>query len=95
MSPQTMLTSIERANCLALLLGIGLSSYGLYVELRHDLGDPDYEAMCDLSETISCTKALGSSFATGLGIVEPLLGKDHILNQASVIQRQFRVWGFG
>jgi uncharacterized membrane protein len=41
------------------LIGIMLSSYSLYVELRKD-ADPSYRPMCDLHEHVSCSKAFMS-----------------------------------
>lgn len=86
-SGSSQLWLLERLNCLALSVGVALSAYGLYVELRHEQNN-SYEAMCDVSETISCTKAMSSSFATGFGIVESLLGKEHFLNQVLVLIRE-------
>ena len=41
------------------LIGILLSSYSLYVELRKE-ADPSYRPMCDLHEHVSCSKAFMS-----------------------------------
>ena len=35
---------------------------------------------CDLSPTLSCSSLLSSPYSTGLGLVTPLLGKDHPAN---------------
>lgn len=96
MSPnqaQSRLLWIEKANLLTLITGIVLSAYGLFVELKHE-HNSSYQAMCDVSETISCTKAFSSSWATGLGLVEPLLGKDHFLNQVIILNLE-RILFFG
>lgn len=37
------------------LIGILLSAYALYVESRKE-ADPGYEALCDVSSWISCSK---------------------------------------
>ncbi|PAA73001.1 hypothetical protein BOX15_Mlig005345g1, partial [Macrostomum lignano] len=59
---------------------IGLSVYSLYVKSM--LGSsPGYKAHCDISSYITCSKTFNSSYGTGFGLIGPLLGEDHILNQ--------------
>ncbi|CAH0381002.1 unnamed protein product [Bemisia tabaci] len=57
-------------------IGISLSIYALYVEVskKHN---PNYVALCDVSEHMSCSNVLNSSFSTGFGI----FSKDSMLNQ--------------
>jgi vitamin-K-epoxide reductase (warfarin-sensitive) len=43
------------------LLGVAVALYALYVEYR-SAADPDYEALCDISESIKCTKVLMSEY---------------------------------
>jgi len=60
--------------------GIGLSTYAYYVEyqLEHQT---DYKPMCDIDETISCSKPFNSTFGRGFGIVGNLMGDEgHPLN---------------
>uniref|UniRef100_A0A182P7W0 vitamin-K-epoxide reductase (warfarin-sensitive) n=1 Tax=Anopheles epiroticus TaxID=199890 RepID=A0A182P7W0_9DIPT len=59
--------------------GFLLSLYTSYVELRAE-HDHSYQAMCDISERISCTKVFTSRYGRGFGIVGPLLGDDSLLN---------------
>lgn len=44
---------------LSCLIGLGLSIYAYIVELSAEM-DKNYEAMCDISEHMSCTKAFTS-----------------------------------
>jgi len=83
-SPTDVLNNIEFTNKLILALGLFISTYGFYVEYMMD-NYPDYLPFCDISHLISCTKALHSDFGTGFGIVGPLLGKDHFLNQKNAL----------
>ncbi|NXW52789.1 VKORL protein, partial [Nyctiprogne leucopyga] len=64
------------ALCLA---GLGLSLYALHVE-HATARDPAYRAACDLGPAISCTRVFASRWGRGLGLVEPLLGRDSVAN---------------
>nr|ABF18247.1 vitamin K epoxide reductase complex subunit 1 [Aedes aegypti] len=71
-------------SCTAGLVGLSfagflLSLYTSYVEIRAER-DHSYEAMCDISERISCTKVFTSPYGRGFGLVGPLLGEDSPLN---------------
>ncbi|UXI14363.1 vitamin K epoxide reductase complex subunit 1 [Sarcoptes scabiei] len=59
---------IDRKISILAFLGILISSYALYVELRLEY-DHSYSAMCDLNRSISCTKVLGSNFSKGFGLL--------------------------
>ncbi|XP_070573106.1 vitamin K epoxide reductase complex subunit 1-like protein 1 [Ptychodera flava] len=72
-----MIWSLEHA--VACVLGLLLSAYALKVELCK-ARDPNYVAVCDFSDRMSCTKAFMSPYGKGFGIIGPLLGDDHILN---------------
>lgn len=61
------------------LVGLLISIYGYYVEVKAE-SDHDYKAMCDISETISCTKVFSTPYGKGFGIVAKLLGEDSPLN---------------
>lgn len=52
----------------ACLQGFALSYYGYVVEMATEEND-SYEAMCDISEHISCTKAFKSEYGKGFGII--------------------------
>ncbi|XP_011668383.1 vitamin K epoxide reductase complex subunit 1-like [Strongylocentrotus purpuratus] len=66
------------------IAGILLSFYALYVELSKE-HNPDFQAMCDLSGTISCSKVFTSKYGKGFGIIGQILGEDNILNQPNSI----------
>ena len=51
----------------AVILGFAVSFYAYKVE-RMTEDDPSYEAVCDISEHVSCTKAFSSEYGRGLGI---------------------------
>ncbi|XP_028396501.1 vitamin K epoxide reductase complex subunit 1-like [Dendronephthya gigantea] len=61
------------------LLGIVLSIYALYVEVKK-MQDKSFVALCDIHSKMSCSKVFSSKYGTGFGLVEPLLGKDSIFN---------------
>ncbi|XP_065550819.1 vitamin K epoxide reductase complex subunit 1-like [Lathamus discolor] len=55
--------------------GAALSLYALHVERARAQG-PGYCACWDLAEAVSCTRVIASRWGHGLGLVEPLLGRD-------------------
>ncbi|NXC52401.1 VKOR1 reductase, partial [Aleadryas rufinucha] len=59
--------------------GAALSLYALHVE-REAARDPSYRAACDLGPAVSCTRVFSSRWGRGLGLVEPVLGKDSAVN---------------
>jgi len=61
------------------MLGCVVCFYALTVEF-HKEANPDYEAMCDISEAMSCTKVLTSEYGKGFGILGHFIGHDHPLN---------------
>uniref|UniRef100_A0A8C4N8N3 vitamin-K-epoxide reductase (warfarin-sensitive) n=1 Tax=Eptatretus burgeri TaxID=7764 RepID=A0A8C4N8N3_EPTBU len=65
-------------------LGTALSLYALHVEMNRG-GDSAYRAWCDFAESVSCSRVFASRWGRGFGLVEPLLGKDSMLNQPNSI----------
>lgn len=61
------------------LLGYVVCVYALSVEF-HVEADPQYEAMCDINEKMSCTKVLTSEYGKGFGLLGYIIGHDHPLN---------------
>ncbi|XP_017576030.1 vitamin K epoxide reductase complex subunit 1 [Pygocentrus nattereri] len=68
------------ARGLLCLLGLLLSVYALHVELSRE-NDPEYRAMCDLAESVSCSKVFTSRWGRGFGLVQLVVAKDSALNQ--------------
>ncbi|KAF7705021.1 vitamin K epoxide reductase complex subunit 1 [Silurus meridionalis] len=65
-------------------LGLILSVYALHVELSKE-NDPNYRAMCDLAESVSCSKVFTSRWGRGFGLVQLFAEKDSLLNQPNSI----------
>ncbi|TRY74178.1 hypothetical protein DNTS_004348, partial [Danionella cerebrum] len=61
-------------------LGLVLSVYALHVELSRE-NDPAYRAMCDIGQSVSCSKVFTSRWGRGFGLVELFTSKDNVLNQ--------------
>ena len=60
------------------LCGVALSLYAYYVEVMMEASAAsggDYEALCDVSEKVSCTKVFNTSFARGFGVVDKIVGE--------------------
>ncbi|KAF6734802.1 Vitamin K epoxide reductase complex subunit 1-like protein 1 [Oryzias melastigma] len=64
--------------------GLVLSVYALHVELSRER-DPEYRAMCDLGESVSCSKVFTSRWGRGFGLVQYFVGTDSPLNQPNSI----------
>ncbi|KAJ8245862.1 hypothetical protein GJAV_G00261110 [Gymnothorax javanicus] len=62
------------------IFGLALSVYALHVEVSRER-DPEYRAMCDLAESVSCSKVFTSRWGRGFGLVELFVPKDSALNQ--------------
>ncbi|KAM4715771.1 vitamin K epoxide reductase complex subunit 1 [Anableps anableps] len=74
----------RKARIILSLLGLVLSVYALHVELSRER-DPDYRAMCDLGESVSCSKVFTSRWGRGFGLVQLFVAKDSVLNQPNSI----------
>lgn len=55
------------------VIGLILSVYALHVELSHER-DPEYRAMCDLGESVSCSKVFSSRYVLISMFVQKLTG---------------------
>ncbi|CAK6964253.1 vitamin K epoxide reductase complex subunit 1 [Scomber scombrus] len=64
--------------------GMVLSVYALHVELSHER-NPEYKAMCDLGESVSCSKVFSSRWGRGFGLVQFFVAKDSPLNQPNSV----------
>lgn len=74
-----------RASILILcIFGILLSCYAYYVKIRKEK-DSSYQAMCDISEHMSCTAVLSSSYSKGFGLLDKVTGKDSIFYQSNSV----------
>ncbi|XP_003699979.1 vitamin-K epoxide reductase [Megachile rotundata] len=69
---------INTAIILTCILGFSVSYYAYIVETKVE-NDDSYEAMCDISEHVSCTKAFASEYGKGFGII-PETSIFHIAN---------------
>ncbi|XP_055758470.1 vitamin K epoxide reductase complex subunit 1 [Salvelinus fontinalis] len=71
----------ERKTRLCLcIIGLFLSFYALHVEISRER-DPEYRAMCDLGDSVSCSKVFTSRWGRGFGLVQFFFAKDSVLNQ--------------
>ncbi|XP_029978088.1 vitamin K epoxide reductase complex subunit 1 [Sphaeramia orbicularis] len=66
------------------VFGFVLSIYALHVELSKER-NPEYRAMCDLGESVSCSKVFTSRWGRGFGLVQFFVGKDSPLNQPNSV----------
>ncbi|XP_078063523.1 vitamin K epoxide reductase complex subunit 1-like protein 1 isoform X2 [Mustelus asterias] len=70
----------SRARWLACGLGLALSLYAFHVESSKER-DATYRAMCDISESVSCSKVFTSRWGRGFGLLGGIFGHDSVLNQ--------------
>ncbi|KAL7372423.1 hypothetical protein ABVT39_016055 [Epinephelus coioides] len=66
------------------VFGLFLSVYALHVELSRE-SNPDYRAMCDLGESVSCSKVFTSRWGRGFGLVQFVVAEDSLLNQPNSV----------
>ncbi|XP_063220793.1 vitamin K epoxide reductase complex subunit 1 [Bacillus rossius redtenbacheri] len=73
-------TIINTCSIVSSFVGLVLSLYAYSIELNKE-HDPDYQALCDISDYISCSKVFLSEYGKGFGLVTHLVGEDSVLNQ--------------
>ncbi|XP_012678234.1 vitamin K epoxide reductase complex subunit 1-like protein 1 [Clupea harengus] len=69
---------------LVCLLGIMLSLYAFHVE-QENAKDSKYRALCDLSNSISCSKVFTSRWGRGFGLLGSIFGNDSAMNQPNSV----------
>ncbi|KAM9837650.1 vitamin K epoxide reductase complex subunit 1 [Aulostomus maculatus] len=74
----------RKARVFLCVFGLVLSVYALHVELSKE-SNPEYRAMCDLGESVSCSKVFTSRWGRGFGLVQIFVAKDSPLNQPNSI----------
>ncbi|XP_068439674.1 vitamin K epoxide reductase complex subunit 1 [Clinocottus analis] len=74
----------RKARIFLCVLGLFLSVYALHVELSRER-NPDYRALCDLGESVSCSKVFTSRWGRGFGLVQFFAAKDSPLNQPNSV----------
>ncbi|CAJ1080985.1 vitamin K epoxide reductase complex subunit 1 [Xyrichtys novacula] len=74
----------RKARIFLCVFGMCLSVYALHVELSRE-SNPDYRAMCDLGESVSCSKVFTSRWGRGFGLVQFFVDKDSPLNQPNSV----------
>ncbi|KAF1373931.1 hypothetical protein PFLUV_G00244040 [Perca fluviatilis] len=74
----------RKARTFLCVFGLFLSVYALHVELSRER-NPDYRAMCDLGENVSCSKVFTSRWGRGFGLVQFFVAKDSLLNQPNSV----------
>ncbi|KAL0994792.1 hypothetical protein UPYG_G00127220 [Umbra pygmaea] len=72
------------ARLLVCVLGILLSVYAFHVETEKSR-DSNYRAMCDVSNTISCSKVFTSRWGRGFGLLGSIFGDDSAMNQPNSV----------
>lgn len=74
----------RKARVFLCVFGFVLSIYALHVELSRER-NPDYRAMCDLGQYVSCSKVFTSRWGRGFGLVQIFVGQDSPLNQPNSV----------
>ncbi|KAJ8257052.1 hypothetical protein COCON_G00192040 [Conger conger] len=72
------------ARLLVCLLGILLSMYAFHVE-REKARDPSYQPLCDVSNSVSCSKVFTSRWGRGFGLLGSIFGENGVMNQPNSI----------
>jgi len=95
MDKQAQKTIRRCRKCITVLCALGfvLSYYSVYVSTSKS-NDPNYQALCDISETMRCSNVFTSRFGKGLGIVGPLVGEDSPLYQSNGVYGMFMYSAF-
>jgi len=65
-------------------VGFALAVYAYIVETSKE-DDPNYVAMCDINEHMSCSRVFTSKYGRGFGLLYHMVGKDSVLNQPNSV----------
>ncbi|KAF4514165.1 UNVERIFIED_CONTAM: hypothetical protein B566_EDAN019262 [Ephemera danica] len=66
------------------MVGLVLCWYAFVVEMTKEL-DEKYEALCDISEHMSCSRVFMSRYGKGFGLIGLIVGDDSAWNQPNPI----------
>ncbi|KAK6473412.1 vitamin K epoxide reductase complex subunit 1-like protein 1 [Huso huso] len=72
------------ARLLVCILGILVSFYAYHVETEKER-DTGYRAMCDVSDSVSCSKVFTSRWGRGFGVLGSIFGKASAMNQPNSV----------
>ena len=75
------------------MLGISVCIYALSVEF-HVEANPEYEAMCDINDKMSCTKVLTSEYGKGFGLLGQYHSSLFVKKDMTVIVNDSRAFAF-
>lgn len=78
---------MESVASLSLLVGLGVSVYAVYIEHQAEV-EENYEAMCDISERVSCSKVLASEYSK-IWSAFGLVAKGSVLDQSNAFYGLF------
>lgn len=67
------------------LVGLLIAVYSYYVKWSFKRNPVNYRALCDLNETISCTRVVTSKYGSGFGFMGTLFGENSVLNMSNSI----------
>ncbi|KAI0978482.1 hypothetical protein GJ496_008266 [Pomphorhynchus laevis] len=73
------MASIDQFRIYIATFGLILSTYALYVKYKLSK-NPRYTSVCDLSNRVSCTYAVGSRYSVGFGFFDKIFGEQCYLN---------------
>ncbi|XP_066515894.1 vitamin K epoxide reductase complex subunit 1-like protein 1 [Hoplias malabaricus] len=76
------------ARLVVCLLGILLSIYAFHVESEKSR-DANYRAMCDLSNSVSCSRVFTSRWGRGFGLLGSIFGNNSAINQPNSVYGLF------
>ncbi|KAI1893542.1 hypothetical protein AGOR_G00124800 [Albula goreensis] len=72
------------ARLLVCLLGVIMSIYAFHVE-REKARDQNYQPLCDVSNSVSCSKVFTSRWGRGFGLLGSIFGKNGAMNQPNSV----------
>jgi len=74
------MNSYRKYSIILCCISLQLALYSVQVTMSKRK-DPNYTAICDISEKFSCSEVFASNFGTGFGIVDKIFDKTSVLNQ--------------
>jgi uncharacterized membrane protein len=62
------------------LIGIIIAAYSYYVKIQIKKRPKTYKALCDINDSMSCSRVLTSEYGSGFGIIGKIFGEKSFVN---------------
>lgn len=83
MISQTMIAEANFSIAILSLIGLVIALYSYYVKISYYKNPAKYRALCDLNDSVSCTRVITSKYGSGFGFMGKLFGEKSVMNMSN------------